>query len=72
MPHKHPAHPPAREHAAHEVFVTGDFDGWNKTVQLEKEDGIFKKTVELPKTKHQYKVRACPSAQFCTANTLWL
>ncbi|KAJ4299164.1 Cruciform DNA binding protein [Kalmusia sp. IMI 367209] len=43
------------EHSAHEVFVTGSFDDWRKTVKLEKEDGIFKKTVELPKTKHQYK-----------------
>ena len=37
-------------------FVTGTFDDWKKTVQLEKEDGIFKKSVELPKTKTQYKV----------------
>ncbi|KAF1970068.1 hypothetical protein BU23DRAFT_220787 [Bimuria novae-zelandiae CBS 107.79] len=43
------------EHEAHEVFVTGSFDDWRKTVQLEKEGGIFKKTVELPKAKHQYK-----------------
>jgi hypothetical protein len=40
--------------------VTGDFDEWKKTVKLEKEGGIFKKTVELPKEKHQYKVgRLC-------------
>ncbi|KAL1610069.1 Cruciform DNA binding protein [Paraconiothyrium brasiliense] len=43
------------EHAAHEVFVTGSFDDWRKTVKLEKEDGIFKKTVELPKSKQTYK-----------------
>ncbi|CAO2650124.1 Nn.00g014160.m01.CDS01 [Neocucurbitaria sp. VM-36] len=43
------------EHSAHEVFVTGTFDDWRKTVKLEKEDGIFKKTVELPKTHTQYK-----------------
>lgn len=40
--------------------MTGSFDDWKKTVQLEKEGGIFKKTVELPKAKVQYKVRcAC-------------
>lgn len=44
------------EHAAHEVYVTGTFDDWRKTVRLEKEDGIFKKTVELPKAHTQYKV----------------
>ncbi|KAF2848448.1 carbohydrate-binding module family 48 protein [Plenodomus tracheiphilus IPT5] len=43
------------EHSAQEVFVTGTFDDWRKTVQLEKEDGIFKKSVELPKTHTQYK-----------------
>lgn len=43
------------EHAATEVLVTGTFDNWQKTVTLEKEDGVFKKTVELPKTHTQYK-----------------
>jgi hypothetical protein len=43
------------EHSANDVFVTGTFDDWRKTVKLEKEDGIFKKTVELPKTHTQYK-----------------
>ncbi|KAF2655438.1 carbohydrate-binding module family 48 protein [Lophiostoma macrostomum CBS 122681] len=43
------------EHPAKEVTVTGDFDDWKQTVTLVKEDGIFKKTVELPKAKHQYK-----------------
>ncbi|OAG11685.1 uncharacterized protein CC84DRAFT_1107380 [Paraphaeosphaeria sporulosa] len=43
------------EHDAQNVYVTGTFDDWQKTVQLHKEDGIFKKTVELPQAKHQYK-----------------
>lgn len=38
--------------------MTGTFDDWQKTVQLEKEGGVFKKSVELPKTKTQYKVRS--------------
>lgn len=47
-----------REHDADDVYVTGTFDDWKKTVQLEKEDGVFKKTVELPSTKTQFKVRS--------------
>jgi hypothetical protein len=46
------------------VLVTGTFDDWQKTVTLEKVDGVFKKTVELPKVHTQYKVRlpaAAPS-----------
>ncbi|KAF2623908.1 carbohydrate-binding module family 48 protein [Macroventuria anomochaeta] len=43
------------EHDANDVYVTGTFDDWKKTVQLEEEGGVFKKTVELPKTKTQYK-----------------
>jgi len=46
-----------REHDAEDVYVTGTFDDWKKTVQLEKEGSVFKKTVELPKQKTQYKVR---------------
>ena len=49
--------PTPREHAANEVLVTGTFDDWQKTVRLEKEHGVFKKTVELPKVHTQYKVR---------------
>ncbi|KAF2186353.1 carbohydrate-binding module family 48 protein [Zopfia rhizophila CBS 207.26] len=43
------------EHSGNEVFVTGDFDDWKQTVKLEKENGVFKKTVDLPKSKTQYK-----------------
>jgi hypothetical protein len=46
-----------REHAANDVLVTGTFDDWQKTVTLEKKDGVFTKTVELPKVHTQYKVR---------------
>lgn len=42
-------------HPADEVYVTGDFDNWGKTIKLEKEDGVFKKTVDLPEGKHHYK-----------------
>lgn len=52
-----------REHAADEVFVTGTFDDWQKTVKLEKVYGVFEKTVELPKAHTQYKVRLFASTQ---------
>ncbi|KAK4191147.1 hypothetical protein QBC35DRAFT_471217 [Podospora australis] len=35
-------------HHAEEVYVTGTFDNWSKTVQLEKVGQIFQKTVTLP------------------------
>ncbi|QIX00536.1 hypothetical protein AMS68_006053 [Peltaster fructicola] len=35
-------------HPAKEVFVTGSFDGWTKSVQLEKHGEIFQKEVPLP------------------------
>lgn len=57
-----------REHDAEDVYVTGTFDNWQKTVQLEKEGSVFKKTVELPKNKTQYKVcpsRPAPCAALC-------
>jgi len=36
---------------ANEVFVTGDFDDWQKSVQLEKKGESFEKTVKLPVDK---------------------
>lgn len=44
------------EHPAEEVFVTGTFDNWTKSVKLEKVGDVFEKTVELaPTTKIYYK-----------------
>ncbi|KAH6899639.1 hypothetical protein B0T10DRAFT_468263 [Thelonectria olida] len=37
-----------REHAAEEVYVTGTFDDWTKSVKLDKIGDVFQKTVELP------------------------
>jgi 1,4-alpha-glucan branching enzyme len=49
------AHPEASE-----VYVTGDFDDWQKSVKLEKNGDIFEKTVELPLGKKiLYKVWHC-------------
>lgn len=60
MPYLHLLTDARREHSANEVYVTGTFDDWRKTVKLDQEDGIFKKTVELPKEHIQYKVRPYP------------
>lgn len=48
-----------RPREANEVFVTGTFDDWGKTVQLEKKGSVFEKEVHLPaiEEKVQYKVR---------------
>ena len=49
-----------RPHAAEEVFVTGTFDDWSKSAQLEKNGDVFEKSVDLPKTDEKilYKVRS--------------
>jgi len=48
-----------RDHPADEVYVTGTFDDWAKSVKLEKKDGnLHEKLVELPQAteKIYYKV----------------
>ncbi|KIL96143.1 hypothetical protein FAVG1_00885 [Fusarium avenaceum] len=46
------------EHPADEVYVTGTFDNWTKSVQLEKKGDVFSKTVDLkePEGKIYYKL----------------
>jgi Glycogen recognition site of AMP-activated protein kinase len=48
-----------RPREAKEVFVSGTFDDWGKTIQLQRKGDIFEKEVQLPSTseKIQYKVR---------------
>ena len=38
------------EHPAEEVFVTGTFDDWGKSVKLDKVGSAYEKTVDLPKS----------------------
>lgn len=54
-----------RAHPAQEVFVTGSFDNWSTSVQLDKTGSIFEKTVSLPQTgdKIEYKVRRHAAAR---------
>lgn len=55
-----------RPYDANEVFVTGTFDDWGKTVKLDRVDGIFVKEVSLPADqKVQYKV--CLRPRFFSA-----
>ncbi|KAL9125087.1 MAG: hypothetical protein Q9217_005659 [Psora testacea] len=36
------------DHPAEDVYVTGTFDDWAKSVRLDKKDGYFEKLVDLP------------------------
>lgn len=53
-----------RDHPADEVYVTGTFDNWSKSVKLEKDGSSFSKTVDIPASttnaKIHYKVRTEP------------
>ncbi|EOA87964.1 carbohydrate-binding module family 48 protein [Exserohilum turcica Et28A] len=56
------------EHAATDVYVTGTFDDWRKTVKLDQDpDGVFRKSVELPKLHTQYKFVV--NGNWCTNET---
>ncbi|KAJ5239843.1 hypothetical protein N7468_004462 [Penicillium chermesinum] len=45
----------SRPETASEVFVTGTFDDWGKTVKLDRVGDVFEKEVTLPVEKTQYK-----------------
>jgi hypothetical protein len=47
------------EHPAEEVYVTGTFDNWTKSVKLDKNGDLFSKSVDLGNAteKIYYKVR---------------
>ena len=56
-----------RDHPASEVFVTGTFDDWAKSVKLEKKAGnLHEKLVELPNAEEKiyYKVYPLPYIMF--------
>ena len=42
------------EHPAEEFFVIGSFDEWKKLTKLDRADGVFRRTVELPIAYTQY------------------
>jgi len=53
-----------RHHPADEVYVTGTFDDWAKSVKLEKKGDRFEKLLDLPQTEEKtfYKVRGVSCA----------
>lgn len=48
-----------REHPASEVYVTGTFDGWKKTEQLEKVGEHFEKHVQLSDASKKIYYKVC-------------
>lgn len=63
-----------RHHPAHEVYVTGTFDDWAKSIKLENKGAHFEKVVELPLSNEKifYKVRypTAPPFQYETVQLL--
>jgi len=57
----------AREHPSDEVFVTGTFDNWSKSVKLDRDGTAHEKTVDLPKSDEKilYKVRDSVHCNCC-------
>jgi hypothetical protein len=53
-----------RDHPADEVYVTGTFDDWAKSVELERKGDHFEKLLDLPQTEEKifYKVRGVSCA----------
>lgn len=48
-----------RPYKANEVFVTGTFDDWGKTVKLDQKGDIFEKEVHLPVTGEKVYFKVC-------------
>lgn len=56
-----------REHPAEEVYVTGTFDDWTKSIKLDKDGDIFQKTVDLKNTSNKTYYKVSTSAEFFLA-----
>ena len=49
-----------RDHPATEVYVTGTFDDWGKSVKLEKKSGnIHERLVDLPQVEEKIYYKVC-------------
>ncbi|KAJ9643574.1 Cruciform DNA binding protein [Coniosporium tulheliwenetii] len=57
------------EHPANEVFVTGTFDDWSKSVRLNKKDNYFEKTVDLPQTNEKIYYKFVVDGNWVTKDT---
>ena len=49
----------SRENPADEVYVTGTFDQWSKSIRLDKKGNGFEKEVELPLGEEKYLYKVC-------------
>ena len=48
-----------RDHPATEVYVTGTFDDWAKSVKLQSKGGYFEKLVDLPVADKKIYYKVC-------------
>jgi hypothetical protein len=48
-----------RPYNANEVFVTGTFDDWGKTIKLEQKGDVFEKEVHFPVTGDKVHYKVC-------------
>ena len=59
----------SREDPASEVFVTGTFDQWSKSVKLQKEGAVFQKSLDLPSTDQSYYYKFVVDGEWTTDKT---
>lgn len=55
-----------RPYNGNEVFVTGTFDDWGKTVHLDRNGDVFEKTISLPDTDEKIQYKVCIYQCFST------
>lgn len=53
-----------RNHPAQEVYVTGDFDNWSKSIKLDKNGDSFHKTVTIPGEESRIHYKVSTTAAF--------
>lgn len=49
----------SRPYNANEVFVTGTFDDWGRTVKLDQKGDVFEKEVDIPVTGEKVHYKVC-------------
>ena len=57
-----------RDKPANDVHVTGTFDDWKKTVQLDKNGDLFEKTVDLPNTSEKIYYKFVVDGEWVTSD----
>lgn len=54
----------AREHPSDEVYVTGTFDNWSKSVKLDRDGTAHEKTVNLPESSEKILYKVSSSVRY--------